>query len=117
VGLLLAMARRTALAPVLDPWGGFFPCLAFMDGAETLLLWWNSTCVNGNAFPGFGGRDRLLELLRCRCGSASQVRQPHAGRAAVDAGLGPRRLAALAPDCRSLRQRNPLALAATNPAP
>lgn len=62
VGLLLAMARRTALAPVLDLWGGFFPCMAFMDGAETLLLRSNSTCVNVNAFPGFGGRDRLLDL-------------------------------------------------------
>ena len=66
VGLLLAMARRTAVAPVLDLWGGFFPCLAFMEGAETLLLWSSATCINGNAFPGFGGWGGLLDLLRCR---------------------------------------------------
>jgi hypothetical protein len=83
------MARRTALAPVLDLWGGFFPCLAFMDGAETLLLWWNSTCVNGPAFPGFGGWDRCSTF----CAAVAPRRPKSAsgtwGRAPVDAGLGP----------------------------
>jgi hypothetical protein len=38
VGSLLAMARRTALAPGLGVRGGFFVGLAAMTGAEILLL-------------------------------------------------------------------------------
>ena len=83
---------------------------------RTLLLWSNSTCVNGNAFPGFGGRDRLLDLLRCHCGSASQARQRHLGRAlmrALDPVAWPRWRQSAVP----FGKRNPSALAATNPAP
>jgi hypothetical protein len=46
----------------------------------------------------------LLDLLRCRCASASQVRQRHLGARTGGCGPWTRRLAALAPDRRTLRQ-------------
>jgi hypothetical protein len=58
---------------------------------------------NANAFPVLGGRRRLLDLLRWHCGSARHARG-HLGCARrQEAGRGPRRLAASAPDRRSLR--------------
>jgi hypothetical protein len=103
VGLLLAMARRTALAPLLEP-RGFCSGLACMNGARPCyLLWSNSTCAKGKAFPVFGSP------CSTSCTGVEARRAKHAGgtwgaRRRGDAGLGPRRLAASAPDRRSLRQ-------------
>jgi hypothetical protein len=84
VGLLLAMARRTALAPLLEP-RGFCSGLACMNGAETLLLWSSSTCAKGKAFPAFGSPARP-PALALRLGVPST---PAALGARATVGMGP----------------------------